>query len=93
MLAIGDAPYDAKAASLLGLAAIGVLTGRFSRAALQEVCCIAVLDQVRHIVPHLASEGDVLERVLYESQVREKCSDRMLHSAHRARQLLNITAN
>jgi HAD superfamily hydrolase (TIGR01509 family) len=67
VLAIGDTPYDAKAASALGLAATGVLTGGFSRVALQEAGCIAVLDQVRHIVSHLASRDDVLERVLDDS--------------------------
>jgi HAD superfamily hydrolase (TIGR01509 family) len=67
VLAIGDTPYDAKAATALGLGAIGVLTGGFSRVALQEAGCIAVLDQVRHIVPYLASRDDVLERVLDDS--------------------------
>jgi HAD superfamily hydrolase (TIGR01549 family) len=67
VLAVGDTPYDAKAATALGLGAIGVLTGGFSRAALQEAGCIAVLDQVRHIVPHLASRDHILERVLDHS--------------------------
>jgi phosphoglycolate phosphatase-like HAD superfamily hydrolase len=67
VLAIGDTPYDAKAATALGLGAIGVLTGGFSRLALQEAGCIAVLDQVRHIGSHLASRDGGLERVLDDS--------------------------
>jgi HAD superfamily hydrolase (TIGR01509 family) len=67
VLAIGDTPYDARAATALGLGSIGVLTGGFSRAALQEAGCIALLDQGRHIVPYLASRDDVLERVLDDS--------------------------
>jgi HAD superfamily hydrolase (TIGR01509 family) len=67
VLAVGDTPYDARAATALGLGALGVLTGGFSRAALQEAGCIAVLDHVRHIVPHLASRNYMLERVLDHS--------------------------
>jgi phosphoglycolate phosphatase-like HAD superfamily hydrolase len=64
VFAVGDTPYDAKAATAAGLSAIGVLTGGFSRAALQEAACIEVLDQVRDIHLHLASRDRVLERVL-----------------------------
>jgi HAD superfamily hydrolase (TIGR01509 family) len=67
VLAVGDTPYDAKAATAAGLGAIGVLTGGFSRVALQEAACIAVLDQVRDVDLHLASRDRVLERVLDDS--------------------------
>jgi phosphoglycolate phosphatase-like HAD superfamily hydrolase len=41
-LAIGDAPYDAQAASKAGMQTIGMLSGGFTEASLREAGCIAV---------------------------------------------------
>jgi phosphoglycolate phosphatase-like HAD superfamily hydrolase len=49
-LAVGDSPFDAQPARALGLQAIGVLTGGFSRSDLQAAGCSVVLDQVRGIL-------------------------------------------
>ncbi|HZO21979.1 MAG TPA: HAD family hydrolase [Steroidobacteraceae bacterium] len=55
VLTLGDTPYDARAASALGLEPVGVLTGGFSRDALLFAGCSCVLDGVRALVPHVAS--------------------------------------
>jgi len=41
-VAIGDSPYDAQAASKLGVKPIGVLSGCFAEKALKEAGCVAV---------------------------------------------------
>ncbi|MBT2794589.1 HAD family hydrolase [Paraburkholderia strydomiana] len=41
-VAIGDSPYDAQAASKLGVKAVGVLSGCFTEKALKEAGCVAV---------------------------------------------------
>ena len=41
-MAIGDSPYDAQAASRLGMRTIGLLSGCFTEQALREAGCIAV---------------------------------------------------
>jgi HAD superfamily hydrolase (TIGR01509 family) len=43
---IGDTPYDARAARMLGLRAIGVLTGGFTAPELLTAGCSAVFEQV-----------------------------------------------
>ncbi len=45
VLSVGDTPYDAKPAIELGLHAIGVLTGGFSREELQKAGCGCVLER------------------------------------------------
>ena len=52
-IAIGDTPYDAIAASKVGLRAVGVLTGGFSSEALRAAGCDLVLDRVADLVLHL----------------------------------------
>ena len=49
-VAIGDTPYDAKAAGKLGMRSAGVLTGGFCAKALQEGGCDAVFEQVKDVV-------------------------------------------
>jgi phosphoglycolate phosphatase-like HAD superfamily hydrolase len=41
-VAIGDSPYDAQAASKLGVKAVGVLSGCFTEKALKEAGCVAL---------------------------------------------------
>ncbi|VXC92539.1 HAD family hydrolase [Burkholderia sp. 8Y] len=41
-VAIGDSPYDAQAASRLGVKAVGVLSGCFTEKALMEAGCISI---------------------------------------------------
>ena len=41
-IVIGDTPYDAEAATKAGLRTIGVLSGGFSEASLQQAQCIAI---------------------------------------------------
>jgi HAD superfamily hydrolase (TIGR01549 family) len=48
-LAVGDTPYDAKAAKRLGMRSAGVLTGGFSGSALREAGCDTIFEQVRGI--------------------------------------------
>ncbi|MBV8741405.1 MAG: HAD family hydrolase [Sinobacteraceae bacterium] len=48
-IAIGDTPYDARAAKLAGIQAAGVLTGGFPRATLLESGCGSVFAQVREV--------------------------------------------
>jgi HAD superfamily hydrolase (TIGR01549 family) len=48
-IAIGDTPYDARAAKLAGLEAAGVLTGGFPRETLLESGCRSVFAQVREV--------------------------------------------
>jgi HAD superfamily hydrolase (TIGR01509 family) len=48
-VAIGDTPYDAKAAGKLGMRSIGVLTGGFSTEALREAGCDDILEQVKDV--------------------------------------------
>jgi len=43
-LMVGDTPYDAEAAEAAGVAAVGVLTGEFSRRALTDAGCVAVYE-------------------------------------------------
>jgi phosphoglycolate phosphatase-like HAD superfamily hydrolase len=52
-IAVGDTPYDAIAASKVGLRAVGVLTGGFSSEALRAAGCDLVLDRVADLVLHL----------------------------------------
>jgi HAD superfamily hydrolase (TIGR01509 family) len=54
-VAIGDTPYDVKAALALGLEPMGVLTGGFSRQALQEAGCTCVVDRAGAVVPIMVS--------------------------------------
>jgi phosphoglycolate phosphatase-like HAD superfamily hydrolase len=54
--AVGDTPYDAIAASKVGLRAVGVLTGGFSSEALRAAGCALVLDRVADLVLHLESQ-------------------------------------
>ena len=42
VIVIGDTPYDAQAASALGIRCIGVLSGGFSEVELREAGCVAV---------------------------------------------------
>jgi HAD superfamily hydrolase (TIGR01549 family) len=46
-IAVGDTPYDAKAATALRLQAVGVLTGGFSEEALRSAGCDRVLREVQ----------------------------------------------
>jgi HAD superfamily hydrolase (TIGR01549 family) len=46
VIAVGDTPYDAKAATALHLQAVGVLTGGFSEDALRSAGCDRVLREV-----------------------------------------------
>lgn len=46
-VAIGDTPYDAMAAKNLGMAAVGVLTGGFSKRALHDAGCDYVFKDVQ----------------------------------------------
>jgi HAD superfamily hydrolase (TIGR01509 family) len=48
-VAIGDTPYDAKAAKAVGMLSAGVLTGGFSRAALRTAGCDTVYTQVKDV--------------------------------------------
>lgn len=55
---VGDTPYDVEAAGRLGLACVGVLTGGFSRAELDEAGAALVVDDLtglteRALLPHL----------------------------------------
>jgi phosphoglycolate phosphatase-like HAD superfamily hydrolase len=50
-MAVGDSPYDARAAGALGMASIGVLTGGFSAAALLAAGCVQVVRAVSDIRP------------------------------------------
>ena len=54
VFAIGDTPYDSKAATALGLQSVGVLTGGFSQQELHTAGCNSVLEQVGHVTQHLA---------------------------------------
>lgn len=49
VVVIGDSPYDARAAKLLDLHAVGVLTGGFSRTSLSEAGCNWVFQHVREV--------------------------------------------
>jgi HAD superfamily hydrolase (TIGR01549 family) len=46
---IGDTPYDAEAATGAGTAAAGLLTGGFTREALTEAGCFAVVEEFRQL--------------------------------------------
>jgi HAD superfamily hydrolase (TIGR01509 family) len=48
-VAVGDTPYDAKAAGKLGMRSVGVLTGGFSAAALREAGCDDIFGQVSEV--------------------------------------------
>jgi HAD superfamily hydrolase (TIGR01509 family) len=48
-LVVGDTPYDAKAASVLGLPAVGVLTGGFQEEALRSAGYDRVLPRVQNL--------------------------------------------
>ncbi|MDB6045474.1 MAG: family hydrolase [Gammaproteobacteria bacterium] len=48
-VAVGDTPYDARAAKQLGMLSVGVITGGFSEQALREAGCDGVFDQVQAI--------------------------------------------
>ncbi|MDB6089026.1 MAG: family hydrolase [Gammaproteobacteria bacterium] len=48
-VAIGDTPYDAKAAKTLGMFSVGVTTGGFSEQALREAGCDGVFAQVQAV--------------------------------------------
>jgi phosphoglycolate phosphatase-like HAD superfamily hydrolase len=46
---IGDTPYDATAATQLGVKAVGLLTGGFPSMTLQKSGCVAIFSQVREV--------------------------------------------
>jgi HAD superfamily hydrolase (TIGR01549 family) len=52
-ICVGDSPYDAKAAAALGAPCIGVLTGGFSRAELEEAGAVEVAENVRELADSL----------------------------------------
>jgi phosphoglycolate phosphatase-like HAD superfamily hydrolase len=52
---VGDALYDAEAASEAGTKAAGVLTGGFSESVLHDAGCFAVARDVRALLPNLLS--------------------------------------
>jgi phosphoglycolate phosphatase-like HAD superfamily hydrolase len=43
-VAVGDTPYDVEAASRLGLACVGLLTGGYARAELEEAGAALVVE-------------------------------------------------
>ena len=49
-VAVGDTPYDVEAASRLGLACVGLLTGGYSRAELEEAGAALVVDAPADLV-------------------------------------------
>jgi HAD superfamily hydrolase (TIGR01509 family) len=57
-VAIGDTPYDARAAKELGMLSVGVITGGFSEQALREAGCDGVFEQVQAVnaIWHRSSE-------------------------------------
>lgn len=48
-VAIGDTPYDAKAATALGMNSIGLVTGGFSRADLKKAGCSCVIGSLTEL--------------------------------------------
>ncbi len=50
---VGDAPYDVTAAAALGAPCIGVLTGGFSRAELEEAGAVGVVEHVAELAASL----------------------------------------
>jgi HAD superfamily hydrolase (TIGR01509 family) len=48
-VAIGDTPYDARAAKALGMRSAGVLTGGFSHGTLRKAGCDEIFDQARDV--------------------------------------------
>ena len=51
--AVGDTPYDAMAATALGMQATGVLTGGFSERVLKDTGCDLVLEEVRELAERI----------------------------------------
>jgi phosphoglycolate phosphatase-like HAD superfamily hydrolase len=49
-VAVGDTPYDVEAAARLGLACVGLLTGGYSRAELEEAGAALVVDTPADLV-------------------------------------------
>jgi beta-phosphoglucomutase-like phosphatase (HAD superfamily) len=47
---VGDTPYDAQAASALGLPVVGLLCGGFSRAELEVAGCVEVYRDPEHLL-------------------------------------------
>jgi phosphoglycolate phosphatase-like HAD superfamily hydrolase len=47
---VGDTPYDVEAAARLGLRCIGVLTGGFSRAELEDAGAAVVVESLAELV-------------------------------------------
>jgi HAD superfamily hydrolase (TIGR01509 family) len=56
-MAVGDSPYDAMAASSLGMRACGVLTGGFSTRILADAGCDPILQEVRDL--ELIADADI----------------------------------
>jgi HAD superfamily hydrolase (TIGR01509 family) len=54
-VAIGDTPYDARAAASLGIDSIGLLTGGFSRADLKKAGCSCVIASLTELPMQLES--------------------------------------
>jgi len=44
VVVVGDTPYDAEAAGMVGLSSIGSLCGGFAESELREVGCFAIYD-------------------------------------------------
>lgn len=51
VISIGDTPYDARAVEGLGIRAVGVLTGGFSRSELERAGCGSVIESVTRLEP------------------------------------------
>jgi phosphoglycolate phosphatase-like HAD superfamily hydrolase len=51
-LAVGDTPYDARAARSAGVTPIGLETGGFARAALAKAGCVAVFSDPADLLKH-----------------------------------------
>ena len=52
-ICVGDSPYDVEAAAAIGAPCIGVLTGGFSRAELEEAGAVEVAENVRELADSL----------------------------------------
>jgi HAD superfamily hydrolase (TIGR01549 family) len=59
-LSVGDTPYDAIAARRMGMHAVGVVTGGFSRSELLRAGCCAILDDIAHLPSWMAIEGPLV---------------------------------